>query len=135
MSKNVSYRTKNVRNKRAPNEQKMLSSFVAHYCMELTCVALCGHVWSCEVLYVLMLPCTYDLLLTCVAFVALLFVILWLYIALSRDHRAKFIWSCFNFISQKKMKNMKMNKKLLLNSTLVKLLIDKIIICTLIGLG
>ena len=59
------------------------------------CVALCVHAWSCVVPYGLMWPrpytYTYNLLLSCVTFVALLFVILWLYIALSRGYRSKFI--------------------------------------------
>ena len=82
MSKNDSYRTKNFRNKSAPNGTKNVpkrSKNVFVFCGTLLYgIELCGHVWSCVVLYGLLWPyvALYDLLLSCVAFMALLFVIL-----------------------------------------------------------
>ena len=56
-------------------------SFVAHYGTELRYVALYFLAWLCMVFCGLLWYCSY--------------VELWPYIALSRGHRSKFIWSCF----------------------------------------
>ena len=71
------------------NEQKMLSSFVTHYCMELTCMAMCGPVWPYLALFGVapIILCSFCGLFIC-NIVALY--------RLSRGHRSKLIWSCLN---------------------------------------
>ena len=55
---------------------------------ELWCwIEFCGLVWPCSMIFL------YGVLQPCVV---LLFEVLWPYIAFSRGHRSKFIWSCWD---------------------------------------